>query len=78
MLVGTMYTIRSVPGVIRPAIASYIPVSEKNLILFSMLALTPIVVLMYFSSTRSLVHCIQNTFWYRQAQDWPTEYRRRR
>ncbi len=35
MLVGTMYTIRSVPGVIRPAIASYIPVSEKkfNLIL---------------------------------------------
>ena len=35
MLVGTMYTIRSIPGVIRPAIASYIPVSEKkfNLIL---------------------------------------------
>lgn len=35
MLVGTMYTIRSVPGVIRSAIASYIPVSEKkfNLIL---------------------------------------------
>ncbi|HPC69691.1 MAG TPA: phosphate--acyl-ACP acyltransferase [Tenuifilaceae bacterium] len=35
MLVGTMYTIRSVPDVIRPAIASYIPVSEKkfNLIL---------------------------------------------
>jgi glycerol-3-phosphate acyltransferase PlsX len=35
MLVGTMYTIKSVPGIIRPAIASYIPVSEDkfNLIL---------------------------------------------
>ncbi len=28
MLVGTMYTIKSVPGIIRPAIASYIPVAE--------------------------------------------------
>ncbi|MFP4557233.1 MAG: phosphate acyltransferase PlsX [Bacteroidales bacterium] len=35
MLVGTMYTVKSVPGIIRPAIASYIPVSEDkyNLIL---------------------------------------------
>jgi glycerol-3-phosphate acyltransferase PlsX len=35
MLVGTMYTIKSIPGIIRPAIASYIPVSEDkfNLIL---------------------------------------------
>jgi phosphate acyltransferase len=35
MLVGTMYTVKSVPGIIRPAIASYIPVSEEkyNLIL---------------------------------------------
>jgi phosphate acyltransferase len=30
MLVGTMYTIKSVPGIIRPAIASYIPVSEEK------------------------------------------------
>lgn len=30
MLVGTMYTIKSVPGIIRPAIASYIPVSESK------------------------------------------------
>lgn len=35
MLVGTMYTIKSIPGIIRPAIASYVPVSEDkfNLIL---------------------------------------------
>lgn len=35
MLVGTMYTVKSAPGIIRPAIASYIPVSENkyNLIL---------------------------------------------
>ncbi len=35
MLVGTMYTIKSVSGLIRPAIASYVPVSEEkfNLIL---------------------------------------------
>ncbi len=35
MLVGTMYTVKSAPGIIRPAIASYIPVSEDkyNLIL---------------------------------------------
>jgi phosphate acyltransferase len=35
MLVGTMYTVKTVPGIIRPAIASYIPVSEDkfNLIL---------------------------------------------
>ncbi len=30
MLVGTMYTIKSVPGIIRPSIASYIPVSEEK------------------------------------------------
>lgn len=30
MLVGTMYTVKSVPGIIRPAIASYIPVSENK------------------------------------------------
>lgn len=30
MLVGTMYMIKSVPGIIRPAIASYIPVSEEK------------------------------------------------
>jgi phosphate acyltransferase len=30
MLVGTMYTIKSIPGIIRPAIASYIPVSENK------------------------------------------------
>jgi phosphate acyltransferase len=29
-LVGTMYTIKSVSGIIRPAIASYIPVSEDK------------------------------------------------
>lgn len=28
MLVGTMYTIKSIPGIIRPAIASYVPVIE--------------------------------------------------
>jgi glycerol-3-phosphate acyltransferase PlsX len=30
MLVGTMYTIKSIPGIIRPAIASYIPVTENK------------------------------------------------
>ena len=30
MLVGTMYSVKSVPGIIRPAIASYIPVSENK------------------------------------------------
>ncbi len=30
MLVGTMYTIKSIPGIIRPAIATYIPVSEEK------------------------------------------------
>ncbi|MDD2277524.1 MAG: phosphate--acyl-ACP acyltransferase [Bacteroidales bacterium] len=30
MLVGTMYTVKSVPGIIRPAIASYIPSSEDK------------------------------------------------
>jgi glycerol-3-phosphate acyltransferase PlsX len=30
MLVGTMYTIKSISGIIRPAIASYIPVSEEK------------------------------------------------
>lgn len=30
MLVGTMYTIKSIPGIIRPAIASYIPVSDDK------------------------------------------------
>jgi glycerol-3-phosphate acyltransferase PlsX len=30
MLVGTMYTIKSVPGIIRPSIATYIPVSENK------------------------------------------------
>ncbi|MFA5646720.1 MAG: phosphate--acyl-ACP acyltransferase [Bacteroidales bacterium] len=41
MLVGTMYTVKSVPGIIRPAIASYIPVSENKFNLLLDVGLNP-------------------------------------
>jgi len=41
MLVGTMYTVKQIPGIIRPAIASYIPVSENKFSLLLDVGLNP-------------------------------------
>ncbi|HZJ74220.1 MAG TPA: phosphate acyltransferase PlsX [Perlabentimonas sp.] len=41
MLVGAMHTVKSVPGIIRPAIASYIPVSENKFNLLLDVGLNP-------------------------------------
>jgi len=41
MLVGTMYTVKQVPGVIRPSIASYIPVSETQFSLLLDVGINP-------------------------------------
>jgi len=41
MLVGTMYTVKQVTGIIRPAIATYIPVSEKKFNLLLDVGLNP-------------------------------------
>lgn len=41
MLVGTMYTVKQIPGIIRPAIASYIPVSENKFNLLLDVGLNP-------------------------------------
>lgn len=41
MLVGTMYTIKSIPGIIRPSIASFIPVSEQKYNLLLDVGLNP-------------------------------------
>jgi len=41
MLVGTMYTVKQITGIIRPAIASYIPVSENKFNLLLDVGLNP-------------------------------------
>jgi glycerol-3-phosphate acyltransferase PlsX len=41
MLVGTMYTVKQITGIIRPAIASYIPVSESKFNLLLDVGLNP-------------------------------------
>jgi glycerol-3-phosphate acyltransferase PlsX len=41
MLVGTMYTVKQITGIIRPAIASYIPVSETKFNLLLDVGLNP-------------------------------------